>query len=116
MGNVVFGDDFGVDMIFNSKVLGRKAKGVPSHGIKNIVSVFTALSRHYVKGGIRTGMTHVKTLPRRIGKFHKRKELRLIRAVLRMKNSCFFPFFLPLFFNRFIIVRYQKTRLFIKIS
>jgi hypothetical protein len=45
--------------MFNSGILGWHTKGVPPHGMKDIVALHAFVAGHYVPYGVIPDMTHV---------------------------------------------------------
>ena len=109
--DVVFGYCFGVNMVFNGEVFGGKTKGVPTHGVQNVIAAKPLFAGDNIKRGVRTGVPDVKPLPRRIGKLHQRVIFFFVAVVLRGKALGFIPDVLPLFFNRFKIVTHYFSPL-----
>ena len=99
VGYIVLGDDFRVDVILDGIVLGGQTKGVPAHGIENIIAFHTALAGQNIQCGIGARMTHMQTLSRRIGEFHQRIELGLGVIIGGGKGIFLFPDILPFLFH-----------------
>ena len=99
-GHIVFGHDFGMNVVFDGKVLRRQAEGVPAHGIQHVVSLQAALAGHHVQGGVGAGMTHVEPLAGGIGELNQGVELRLGRVFRSGEGVLLLPNRLPFLFNR----------------
>ena len=89
-----------MDVVFNGKVLGRKAEGVPTHGEQDVVALHPPLSRNDVKSGIRPGMS----LSGRIGELNQGIVFGLCVVVFGVEGLVVVPIFLPLFLNRLKII------------
>ena len=76
VGNVIGRNHGGVNMGFNGIVLGRQTESVPTHRIQHVKALQTFFTRDDIKRGVRTRMTHVQTLCRRIRELYEAKELR----------------------------------------
>ena len=83
-------------MILDCIVFGRKTESVPANRIKNIVALKSALSCYRIKCCVRTRMSYVKSLSRRIRELNKRVKLFLFAFFIGVENALFFPYFLPL--------------------
>ena len=103
-GNIFLCNDFGMNMVFNCIVFCRKSECVPTDWIKNIVALKSSLTSNRIKRRIRTRMSNVKSLSRRIRKFYKGIEFFFIRVRIGVENTFILPYFLPFLFNCFMIV------------
>ena len=55
MGDVVFGDHGGMDVVFDGVVLGGEAEGIEAHGEKDVVAVHALFAGDDVHGGVGRG-------------------------------------------------------------
>ncbi len=111
--NILFGNDPGVDTGFNGIILGGQAETVETHGKKDVVPLHPFFPGQNIQSGVGTGMAHVETVPRRIGKFHQAVEFLLFREVHCPEGTMVLPVFLPLGFNRFgFVIHCQLLEMF----
>ena len=87
-----------------SKVFCRQAKSIPAHWQHYVLPLQPALARQYIHSRIWPGMSHMKSVPRRIRKFYE--YIKIVKSVLiaRLKTTELAPFILPLFFYCFKII------------
>jgi hypothetical protein len=104
---VIFGNDLGADVVFNSVVFGGKTESVPAEGIKYVIAFHSAFSRNDIERSVRTGMTDVKTLTGGVGEFYEGIVFGESVVVFSFKNVSVFPFFLPFFLNGGIFVTHD---------
>ena len=90
-------------MIFDCIVLGRKTESVPTNRIKNIVTLKSAFSCNCIKCCVRTRMTYMKALSRRIRKLDKSIKL-FFFCVITAWNTPLSSRFLSILFYGFMIV------------
>ncbi len=103
--HIVFGHDSGMDMVLDSVVLRGQAEGVPAHGIQYIIALHPALSGHNVQCRVRSGVAHMESLSRRIGKLYKRIVFRF-RIIVGCPEGLFpVPDSLPFLFHLMVVVR-----------
>ena len=104
--HVVLGYDLRMDMVFDCVVLGRETECIPSHGIQHVVALHSALTCHDIQCGIRSRMTYVQSLSRRIRELYQCVIFGLGEIVGSLE--CFFviPDSLPFFLYLSVIVRY----------
>ena len=107
MVNVVFGYDFGVDMVFDCKVFGGKTESVPTHRIEDIIALHSLFSGNDIQSGVGTGMSYMKSLSGRIGEFNKSVEFGLGVIGGCGIGFLFVPDVLPLLFNCGIIIAFH---------
>src|SRR5512143_1250431 len=87
-----------MDAVFNGRVLGRPAEGVPSHGVKHVEPIHTLIARYHVADGIIPHMAHMNSA-RVVGKHLETVVFRL-RCVFRyLERLLLFPVPLPAFFT-----------------
>ncbi len=102
--HIVCSNGLRMNFILNCVVLGRETKCIPSHRIKNIIPLHTALSCYNIKSGIRSWMTYMKALSGRIRELNQRIVLRLRIIGTGYKCLLLIPDILPFFLNLFRIV------------
>ena len=90
----------GMDVVFDGVILCGQAKGVVSHGEKNVIAIHPAFARHHVHSGVGAGMPHMEPLTGGIRELYQRIEFRFVAAViLAVEGLLFQPFLLPLGFD-----------------
>ncbi len=98
-GNILLRNNLRMNFILYGIVFSGKSKRVPAHGKQDIISLQPSLAGNDIHCGIWTGMSHMKPLPRRIGKFDQ-CIIFWLRLILRhLKCAFLIPDRLPLFFN-----------------
>ena len=107
--NVILGYFCRMNVIFNSIVFGRKTERVPTHRVKNVISLKAFFSRNYINGGVGTRMSYMKALPRGIRKFNQTVKFRKSIVIFCRKGFIFIPYFLPFFFNSLIFVFHNQS-------
>ncbi len=88
----------------DGKVLCRKPKRIPSHGIENIIALHPSLSRHNVQSRIRSWMSHMQSLSGRIRKFHQRIIFRFGIIIRSLKSLLVIPHLLPFCLHFSVII------------
>ena len=103
--DVVLGDDTGMDMILNGKVLRRQAEGIIAHGEQHVHASHPLFPGDDIHGRIGPGVAHMQSCGAGIREFHQGEELFLLAAVLSGVEFFLLPDLLPLFFNvcKFVI-------------
>ena len=100
-------------MIFDSIVFGGQAKRIPTHGIKNIITLKPFLSCNNIKSSVRPWMAYMKALPAWIRKFNKAIKFRQRIIILSGKGILRIPYILPFFFNLFKIIIHNTKQPFL---
>ncbi len=106
MLHVVFGDNFRMNMVFDSVIFRGEPERVPSHGIKDIISLHSSFSRHNIKRRVGPWMAYVQSLSRRIGKFHQCVIFRFGVIVRGLKRLFLVPDSLPFCLHFSVIIWY----------
>ena len=115
VSDVIFRNHLRVDMVFDCIVFGRKSESVPADGIQNVIALKTLFSCDNVKGGVRSRVTDVKSLTRRIRELDQAVILRKRKVLFCVENAAFFPFLLPLFFCLFkIVIQVLSLRIYLQ--
>ena len=99
MGDVVFGDHGGMDVVFDGVVLGGEAEGIEAHGEKDVVAIHALFAGDDVHGGVGAGVAHVEALPGGVGELDEAVELGLVTVVPGGEDLVLLPFFLPFGFD-----------------
>jgi len=97
--DVGFGGDGGVGAGFDGVLLGGKSKGVPTHGVKYVVTVGFFVAGQDVGGGVAFGVSNVQSSSRGVGEHVQGVVLRLICVVDGLEGVLGFPVFLPVWLN-----------------
>ena len=105
-GHIVLGHDLRMNVVLNRIILRGKTKCVPAHGIKHVISLHPPFSRHDIKGRVRTRMPYMKSLSRRIRKFHQRIVFRFGIVLRGLKGFLVVPYLLPLCLHFPVIVNF----------
>ncbi len=103
-GDVLPGDDGGMNVVFDGVILGRKAERVPADRVQHVVALHAALARDDVHRRVGARMPHMQPLPRRVRELDQRVVFRSGKIVGSMKHARFFPSFLPFALNLLWIV------------
>ena len=93
-----------MNVVFDRVILGRQAERIPSHRVKDVVSLHALFARDDIQRGIGTRMAYMQPLSRRVRKLDERVKLLLVAAVLSLEAVRLVPDVLPLFFDLFMIV------------
>ncbi len=108
--DILLGHDLRMNMIFNGKILSRKAECVPSHGIQNIVALHPPFSGNNIQRRIGAGMPYMQAFAGRIRKLHQRIILGLGVVICGGKDVFGVPDILPFFFDlRKIIIHCKPS-------
>ena len=75
VGNVLLGNDGGVDVVLDGVVLRGQAKGIKADGEQHIVTLHPLLAADDVHGGEGTGVAHMEALTGGIGELDEVVEL-----------------------------------------
>ena len=96
-------------------VFSRQTECIPSHRMYNIISLLKFITAPYVRNYIPSPMSDMKTVSWRIRKHVKTVILLFFISVIIHSwiYRIFRPFFTPLFFNRFVIIHYLCTHMFL---
>ena len=97
--DIALGDFCGVYLVFDSVVLGRQTESVPAHREQYIIALHTALSRDDIHCGIRTRVSNVQTLARRVRELYQSIIFGFCVVVFRVECVVFVPVILPFAFN-----------------
>ena len=81
-------------VMFDSRVLGRKAERVPAHGMKHVEALHTAIARNDVADGVVADMTHVD-VARRVREHLEDVLFRTVVALTHLVDARLFPRLLP---------------------
>ena len=85
----------GTSVVLDGGVLGRKAKGVESDGVQDVIAAHAGLSRHGVTDGVVAGVAHVQ-VARGIREHLQHVLLGLLGALLGLVELLGIPGSLPL--------------------
>ena len=97
VGNILFGNYRGVNMVLYGVVLRGQTKSVKADGEKDIVALHPLFAGHDVHCGEGSGVSHMQTLAGGIRELYQAIELGLAAAGLSRVGLALFPFLLPLF-------------------
>ena len=75
VGDVVVGNDGGMDMILDGEVLRRQAKSVVADGEQDVIALHPLFTGHDINGRKGTGMAHMQTLSGGIGELDQAVKL-----------------------------------------
>ena len=106
MLHVVFGDNFGMNVVFNSVIFRGESERVPSHGIKDVITLHSSFSRHNIKRRIGPWMAYMQSLSRRIGKFNQCVIFWFGVVFRGLKRLFIVPDFLPFCLHFSVIIWY----------
>ena len=98
-GDVLLGDDGGVDFVFNGVVFRRQAESVVADGEKHVVALHAALAGDDVHSRVGARMAHVQARARGVGELNQRVKLGLVVRFFGGKGVGILPVFLPLLFH-----------------
>ncbi len=84
----------GMAVMFDSRVLGRKAERVPAHGMKHVETLHAAIARNDVADGVVADMTHVN-VARRVREHLEDVLFRTVVALTHLVDARLFPRLLP---------------------
>ena len=93
--HVIFGDNLGMDMVFDCKVLGGQTECVPAHRVQDVVALQTALSGNDVQCGVGTRMSYMESLTGRIRELDQRIVFGFCVVVGGSKGVLVVPALLP---------------------
>mmetsp|Transcript_66760 Transcript_66760/g.161182 ORF Transcript_66760/g.161182 Transcript_66760/m.161182 type:complete len:863 (-) Transcript_66760:217-2805(-) len=102
--DVLLGRLFGVRPRVDGVLLGRKAEGVPAHGMQHVVVLHPPVPRHDVRSGVAFRVTHVQARARRVREHVKHVLLLLALAPARGEGVLRLPVLLPLGLHRRVVV------------
>ena len=97
--DVLSGDDGGVDMVLDGKVLRGQAEGVIADGEQDVVALHALFPRHNIHRGKGPGMSHMQACGTGVRKLNEPVELGLIAAGDGGVGLRLFPAILPFFLN-----------------
>ena len=100
VGDVVVGDDGGMDVVLDGEVLGGQAEGVVADGEQDVIALHALFTGHDVDGRKGTGMAHMQALCGGIGKLDQ--AVKLLPGLVAGDGAVglgLFPVFLPFLFN-----------------
>ena len=103
-GDIILCHDLRMNMVLNRIILRRQAESVPAHRIKDIISLHPSLSGYNVKRRIRSRMSHMKSLSRRIREFYQRIIFRSGIIVRSLKRLLVIPHLLPFCFHLSMVI------------
>ena len=75
VGDVLLGDDGGMDVVLDGVVLRGQAKGIKADGEQHVVTLHPLLAADDVHGGEGTGVAHMEALTGGIGELDEAVEL-----------------------------------------
>ena len=75
VGDVLLGDDGGVDMVLDGVVLRGQAEGIEADGVQNIIALHTLFTGDDIHGREGPGMAHMETLTGGVGELDEAVEL-----------------------------------------
>ena len=99
VGDVVLGDDGGMDVVLDGVVLGGQAEGVKADGEQDVIALHALFASNDIHGREGTGMTHMQTLTGGIGELDQAVELGPLVAGDGGIGLGLFPIGLPFLFN-----------------
>ena len=102
--DVGFGGNRGVCAGFDGVLLGGESKGVPTHGVKDVVAVGFFVACQDVGGGVAFGVSDMKSSSGGVGEHVQSVVLGLIRVVDCLEGVLGLPVLLPvrLYFREFV--------------
>ena len=88
---------------FYSIVFGRKTKRVEAHRLENVVAFHALITRVRIGKTVVVPMSQVKICAGRVGEHFESVIFFLFRIVFEGVNFVFSPYFVPFFFDCFIV-------------
>ncbi len=107
-GNILLCNNLRMNFILYGIVFRGKPKCVPPYGKQDVIPLQSSLAGNDIHCGIRAGMSHMKPLPRRIGKFDQCIVFWLRLILRHLKCAFLIPDRLPLLFNYLRIIFFHK--------
>mmetsp|Transcript_16194 Transcript_16194/g.38513 ORF Transcript_16194/g.38513 Transcript_16194/m.38513 type:complete len:277 (-) Transcript_16194:215-1045(-) len=104
VSDVLLGRLFGVRPRVDRVLLGRKAEGVPAHGMQHVEVLHPPVPSHDVRSGVAFRVTHVQARARRVREHVQHVLLLLALAPARGEGVLRLPVLLPLGLHRRVVV------------